>query len=102
MRELLGGEVGDRLAGDVADAHAERERVDERADDDVALLLRLGRVHVVEVQRVVVHRDQAEQVVVGLGHRLGGPVLVDVADLELLEVAAVGVRAGGLALGLIG
>ena len=102
VRELLGREVGDRLAGDVADAHAERERVDERPDDDVALLLRLGRVDVVEVQRVVVHRDQAEQVIVGLGHGLRRPVLVDVADLELLEVAAVAVRARCLALALVG
>ena len=82
--------------------HAERERVDERPDDDVAALLGLRRVDVVDVQRVVVHRDQAEEVVVGLGHRLGGPVLVDGADLELLEVAAVGVGAGGLAGGLVG
>ena len=84
------------------DAHAERQRVDERPDDDVAALLGLRRVDVVDVQRVVVHRDQAEEVVVGLGDRLGGPVLVDGADLELLEVAAVGVGAGGLARGLLG
>ena len=70
VRELLGGEVGDRLARHVRDAHAERERVDERADDDVAALLRLRRVHVVDVERVVVHRDEAEEVVVGLGHGL--------------------------------
>ena len=100
--ELLGRQVGDRLAADVGDRHAERERVDERAHDDVAPLLGLRRVHVVEVQRVVVHRDQAEQVVVGLGHGLGGPVLVDGADLELLEVAAVGMGAARLARGLVG
>ena len=40
--------------------------------------------------------------VVGLGHGLRRPVLVDGADLELLEVAAVAVRAGRLALGLVG
>ena len=51
---------------------------------------------------MMVHRDQAEEVVVCLGHGLGRPVLVDRADLELLEVAAVGVGAGRLALGLIG
>jgi hypothetical protein len=50
----------------------------------------------------VVHRDQAEEVVVRLGDRLGRPVLVDVADLELLEVAAIRVPAGRLARGLIG
>src|SRR6185312_7019291 len=35
-------------------------------------------------------------------HGLGGPVLVDGADLELLEVAAVGVSAARLARGLLG
>ena len=59
-------------------------------------------VHVVDVERVVVHRDQAEQVVVGLGHGLGRPVLVDRPDLELLQVAAVRVGARRLAHGLIG
>ena len=86
MRQLLGLEVGDRLARHVADGHPDGERVDERPDDDVLALLRLGRVDVVDVQRVVVHRDQAEQVVVGLGHGLGGPVQVVRADLELLKV----------------
>src|SRR4029077_3502083 len=69
--------------------------------DDVAALLRFGGVDVVYVQRVVVHREQAEEVVLGLGDRLGGPVLVHGADLELLEVAAVLVRAARLARGLI-
>ena len=36
---------------------------------------------------MVVHREQAEQVVVVLGDRLARPVLVDRADLELLVVA---------------
>ena len=40
--------------------------------------------------------------VVGLGDGLGRPVLVDRADLELLEVAAVGMAAGGLAGRLVG
>src|SRR3954469_12144552 len=102
MAELLRGEVGDRLAADVGDAHAQREAVDERPDDDVAPLLGLLRVHVVEVQRVVVHGDQAEQVVVRLGDRLGRPVLVDVTELELLEVAPVGMPPARFALGLVG
>src|SRR3712207_9492439 len=32
--ELLGGEVGDRLAADVGDRHAQREGVDQRPDQD--------------------------------------------------------------------
>ena len=100
--ELLGGEVGDRLARDVGHAHPQRQRVDQRPDDHVASLLGLRGVDVVDVQRVVVHGDQAEEVVVGLGHRLGGPVLVDGPDLELLEVAAVRMRPAGLAGGLVG
>jgi hypothetical protein len=54
------------------------------------------------VQRVVVHREQAEHVVVRLGDGLRGPVLVDRPDLELLEVAAVRVGAGRLAGALVG
>ncbi len=100
--ELFGGEVGDRLAAHVADGHAERQRVHERADHDVAPLLGLVRIHVVDVQRVVVHRDQAEEVVVSLGHGLRRPVLVYGSDLELLQIAAVGVGAARLASGLVG
>jgi hypothetical protein len=101
VRELLGREVRDRLAGDVGNRHPERQRVDERPHDDVAALLRPARVHVVDVQRVVVHRDQAEEVVVGLGDRLRRPVLVDGALLELLEVAPVGMGAGRFTLSLV-
>src|SRR5262249_14603085 len=102
VAELLGLEVGDRLAAHVGDAHPERERVDERSDDDVAALLGLLCIHVVEVQRVMVHRDQAEEMVVGLGDRLRRPVLVDGPHLELLEVAAIRMRAARLAGCLIG
>jgi hypothetical protein len=72
------------------------------AHHHVAVLLGFVRIHVVDVQRVVVHGDQAEQVVVGLRDRRGGPVLVDGAHLELLQVAAIEVRAAGLACGLVG
>src|SRR5690348_7474854 len=50
---------------------------------------------------MVIHGDEAEQVVIGLGHRLGGPVLVHRPYFELLEVTAVGVGSSGLAAGLI-
>src|SRR5687767_3152730 len=102
VAELLGREVRDRLAGHVAHRHAHRERVDERAHHHVFSLLRLRRVVVVDVKRVVVHRDQAEHVIVGLGHGLRGPVLVGGTHLELLQVAPVLARAGRLAAGLVG
>src|SRR6478672_10978819 len=82
-------EVRDRLPRHVGHAHPEHERVDQVADDDVLAELRLGLGVVgVGMKRMVVHRDHAEQVVVGLGDGLAGPVLVDVAHLEVLEVAA--------------
>ena len=94
--ERLDLEVGNGRTGDVGHAHAEDQRVDEVADDHVATLDRALGEPGVGVQRVVVHRDHAEQMIVVLGDRLAGPVLVDVADLEILEVAAEG--AGDLVL----
>ena len=77
------------LPAHVGHRHAEQQRVDVVADDDVpAEVGRRLRVVGVQVQRVVVHRQQAEQVVVVLRDRLARPVLVDGADLELLVVAA--------------
>ncbi len=89
MAQRLDLEVGDGLARDVRHRHAEQQRVDVVADDDV--LPELGRplgVVGVEVQRVVVHRQQAEEVVVVLRDRLAGPVPVDRTDLELLVAAS--------------
>jgi hypothetical protein len=42
----------------------------------------------VQVQRVVVHGQQTEQVIVVLGDGLARPVLVEGTDLELLVVPA--------------
>src|SRR5271165_5088872 len=50
---------------------------------------------------MMVHRDQAEQVVVRLGDRLRRPVLVHGADLELLQVASIGMGAARLACSLL-
>ena len=89
-------EIGDRAPADVGDAHPKRQRVNEVPDDDVLLEMGLRlRVVLVRVQRMVVHRDHAEEVVVVLGDRLARPVLVDVADLEVLEVPAERAVVGG-------
>ena len=87
VAQRLDLEVRDRLAGHVRHRHAEQDRVHVVAHHDVALEVggRLGVVRV-EVQRMVVHGEQAEQVVVGLCHGLARPVPVDRPDLELLEV----------------
>src|SRR5262249_23636468 len=49
VAELLGRKVRDRLTRNVADAHAEGQRIDIRPDHDVAPLLGLRRVDVVDV-----------------------------------------------------
>ena len=91
MQQRLDLEVGDARAADVGHAHAERERVDQVAHHHVLALhgLVLGEPRV-RVQRVMVHRDHAEEMVVVLGDRLAGPVPVDVARDEVLEVTPEG------------
>ena len=40
------------------------------------------------MERVMVHGDHAEQMVVSFGDCLSRPVSVDIADFEVLEMAA--------------
>ena len=72
-------QVGHRLAGDQREREA---RVHERLFE-----LGLARVLRVEVNRVGVHRQAREPDVVGLSDRAPERMLVDVADLEVLEHA---------------
>ena len=74
----------------VGDAHADHQRDGEGRADDAAAELAVLRVLLVEVHRMRVHRQQREPGVVGLGDGAAGAVLVDVADLEILVVAAEG------------
>ena len=87
VAQRLDLEVRDRLSRHVRHGHSQQEGVDVVAHHDVALevggLLRVVRV---QVQRVMVHREQAEQMVVVLGDGLSGPVLVHGPDFELLVV----------------
>src|SRR5258707_6691551 len=84
---LVPAEIGDGLLAHVRDAHAgddgERQaRVHQRAAE-------LGgrAVRGIDVQRMLVHGEEREPGVVGLAERAARPVLVDVADLELLVIA---------------
>src|SRR3954454_11450536 len=101
VAELVRCEVRDRLARHIRNRHSERQRVHQRADHNVLALLALRRVDVVQVQRVMVHRDEAEEVVIRLRNGLRGPVLVDGAYVEFLQVAPVCVGTGGFAGSLI-
>src|SRR5580704_9819203 len=83
--ERLHFQVRDGLARDVRYRHAEQQRIDVVAYHHVPPEVGgLPGVVRVEVERVVVHGEEAEQVVVVLGDRLAGPVLVDRPGLELL------------------
>src|SRR5436190_2741177 len=73
--ELLDLEVRDARAAHVGDAHPEHHRVHEVAHHHVLLELRLGvGVPLVKVERMVVHGDETEEVVVVLGDGLARPV----------------------------
>src|SRR6266850_7502013 len=84
---LVPAEVGDGLLAHVGDAHAGDDGERERGVDERPLEFGAGAVHRVDVQRMLVHRQEREPDVVGLGERAARPVLVHVAELEVLVVA---------------
>src|SRR5882757_6053950 len=85
MAQRLDLQVGDRLARHVRHRHAQQQRVDVVAHHHVPAEVRavLGVVGV-QVERVVIHGEEAEEMVVVFRDRLSRPVLVDRTDLELL------------------
>src|SRR5262249_53384768 len=78
----------DRLLADIGDAHAGDNRQSQAAVDDRPAEFRFRRVGGIEVQRVLVHRQEREPGVVGLADRAPGAMLINIADRELLETAA--------------
>src|SRR5262245_18496358 len=85
MQHLLVLEVRERVLADVAHAHPDREREDERAVHETAAVLALAREVLVDVERVRVHREEREPRVVEVADRPSRPVLDDLADGEILE-----------------
>src|ERR1700682_2944008 len=81
--EALVAEVRDGFAAGVGHAHsycqAEHQRLNYRTTS--------ARVVRIDVQRMLVHRQQREPDVIVLGDGPAGPMLVDVAGLELLVIA---------------
>src|SRR2546421_2797636 len=99
MRELDVGpaEIGNRFLAHVADAHARQQCHRERRGDDAAAELGVARILLVEVERVLVHGEQREPGVVGLRDGASRPMLVDVADREVLIIAPEALAVASLA-----
>src|SRR5262249_60464294 len=72
----------------VGDPHPGDDRQRERAVDEALTEFRALGVFVVEVDLVGVVGEQREPDIVRLGDRAAEPALIDVADGEILEVAA--------------
>ena len=72
----------------IGDTHPQHQAVDEVADDNIASLHRLGCKPIVGVQRVVVHCDHAEEVVVVFSDGLTRPVAEDVTRGEIFQASA--------------
>ena len=70
------------------DAHADDDAQGEGAVDQWLAELGMLGVFLVEVQGVGVHGQQGEPAIVRLRDSAAGAVLVDVADLEVLVIAA--------------
>src|SRR5207248_3253807 len=80
-------EIGDRLLADIGDAHPGDNRQGQAAVDDRPAELGFGGIGRIEMQRVLVHRQERKPSVVRLADRASGAVLVDIADREFLETA---------------
>ena len=88
-------EIGDRGPTHVGHAHAEHERVHQIPDDDIPPLHALGSKPVIGVQRVMIHRDHAKEVIISFRDRLSRPVSVHVTDDEFLEASTKGAFVNG-------
>jgi hypothetical protein len=87
--QRFGSERGDRLTRGVGHRDPEKKRVDECPDNQISPKVHLrARVVSVGVHRTDGAREQAEEVILGLGNRVAGPMAIDIADLEIIEVAA--------------
>src|SRR5262249_35293020 len=78
------------LAADVVHRHPENDRQGEPAVHQKTAELTLCRICGIAVHRMEIHGHQRELDIVGLGNRAAGPMLVNVTDYEILEVAPVG------------
>src|SRR5580658_5225922 len=80
-------EVRDRILAHVLHAHADHRRHHEQPVDERPSMLRGGSVGGVEMERVGVHRHQREPGVVEVRDGAAGPMLENLAGVEILEIA---------------
>ena len=68
-------QIGDGLSGRVSHAHPDHEADHQGAHDQYPAMLMLLHIVLVDVQRIRVHREEGELMIVRLGDRLAWPVL---------------------------
>src|SRR5262245_57089981 len=82
-------QIGDALPAHVRHRHPDRQTKNERAIDQTPPVLRARGVMLVNVQRVLVHRHQAEPGVVVFSDGPSGPMFVNIADVEFFKISPV-------------
>ena len=83
-------QIGNGLLAHVRDTHSRNNgKREARVHQRLAELTMLG-IFLIEVQRMLVHRQQREPDIVVLGDRATGAMLVNIADLKVLKVPSVG------------
>ena len=87
MPDMLEFENGESLAAHILDGHVQHNAKDQRPHDEALFELRLFCVVGIDMQRVVVHSEHAEERIVVLGNGATGPVLINGSDLKLFKTA---------------
>lgn len=87
---LIISKIGVRLTTDIRDRHPRHETENVSTNhEDLAVLVAFAEF-LVEMNRMMIHGEQAKQIVVTLGDRLSGVMLENIARLEILEVMSEG------------
>ncbi len=88
MGDLLVLQVGNRLTTDLGHRHTDHQTHDQRPDHEYLAVGVLDAELTVQMHRVVVHGEEAKEVVVRLGNGLARPVSVDVPRVKRFQGAA--------------
>ena len=75
--------IGNRCTAYIGHAHAKHQRIDQVANDNVATLHTLLGKPIIRMQRMMIHRDHAKQMIVCFRDGLARPVSIYIADNEI-------------------